>query len=112
MLKHGLKPSVLLAALLMTAAAWAGEAAWIDVRSAGEFDAGHVEGAVNIPHTEIVDRISEVTEDKAATLYLYCRSGRRSGIAADALAEAGFSNAINIGGLEDAMKKAASHPTP
>ena len=112
MMKYGLKPLVLLAALLMTAACWAGEPIWIDVRSAGEFDGGHVEGAVNIPHTEIVERIAEVTENKDATLYLYCRSGRRSGIAADALSEAGFSNAINIGGLEDAMKKAAGQPTP
>ena len=112
MLKHGLKPLILLAALLVTTAAWSGEATWIDVRSAGEFDAGHVEGAVNIPHTEIVERISEVTGDKDATLYLYCRSGRRSGIAADALAEAGFSKAINIGGLEDAMKKAAGQQKP
>ena len=61
---------------------------------------------MNIPHTEIVDRIAEVAEDRDATLYLYCRSGRRSGIAADALTQAGFNNAFNIGGLEDAMKKA------
>ena len=109
MLKHGLKPLVLLAFLLMSAASQAGDAYWIDVRSAEEFNAGHVEGAVNIPHTEIVDRIAEVAEDRDATLYLYCRSGRRSGIAADALTQAGFNNAFNIGGLEDAMKKAENY---
>ena len=110
MLKHVLKPAALLAILLMTAASWAGEAIWIDVRSAAEFEAGHIEGAVNIPHTEIAERISEVTEDRDATLYLYCRSGRRSGIAAEVLAEAGFSSAVNIGGLEDARNRATGQP--
>jgi phage shock protein E len=86
----------------------AADPAWIDVRTPEEFAAGHVEGAINIPYTEIVDRIGEVTSDKDAMLYLYCRSGRRSGIAADALEQAGFTGAVNIGGLGDAQEKAAS----
>ena len=109
MLKYMRNIVFLLFALSLGAPAWAGEEViWIDVRSASEFASGHVDGAVNIPHTEIVQRIGEVTEDKEATLYLYCRSGRRSGIAADALQQAGFVDVVNVGGLDDALKRAAS----
>ncbi len=94
--------------LALLSTAWAGEALWIDVRTADEFAAGHVDGAVHIPYEEIVDRIGEVTEDRDELIYLYCRSGRRSGIATAALQEAGFNQVVNIGGLEDAQRKAAS----
>lgn len=96
--------------LLLTSAAlaWAGDAYWIDVRTAEEYADGHVRQAVNIPYEEITARIGEVTDDKDALIYLYCRSGRRSGIARDALERAGFSNAINLGGLEDARRAAAT----
>jgi len=98
---------VLLLTLLISSPLWAGEAYWIDVRSQGEYEAGHVEDAINIPHTEIAGRIAGVTEDKATPLYLYCRSGRRSGIAMEALQEMGYSQVINVGGYEDAQTKAA-----
>lgn len=91
---------------LPAAALWAGEVHWIDVRTAGEFGAGHVAGAVNIPYEEIVERIGDVTPDKDAQIHLYCRSGRRSGIALEALQEAGYRNAVNIGGLQEAGQKA------
>lgn len=100
---------VIVLALLTGTATLAGEAPddvyWLDVRSAQEYAAGHVEGAVNIPYTEIAERIGEVTDDKDATLYLYCRSGRRSGIATETLEAAGFTNVTNVGGLEDALEK-------
>ena len=95
------------AALLLAGASWAGDGIWVDVRTAEEFGAGHVAGAVNIPYDEITDRIGEVASDKDATIYLYCRSGRRSGIALEALREAGYNNAVNVGGLEEARLKAA-----
>ena len=99
--------NALLALLLVSPLlAWAGDAYWIDVRTAEEYAAGHVGEAVNIPYEEIGDRISEVTHDKDALIYVYCRSGRRSGIAKAALDEAGFSRVVNAGGLEDALKKA------
>ena len=94
--------SIALALLFASALAWAGEPIWIDVRSPGEFDSGHVEGSINIPHTEIVERIGEVTADKDATLYLYCRSGNRSGKAMRALQKAGFTDVSNIGGYREA----------
>ncbi|MEJ2382984.1 MAG: rhodanese-like domain-containing protein [Xanthomonadales bacterium] len=87
--------------------AWADAPHWIDVRSVGEYESGHVEGAVNIPHTEIAERIAEVTEDKDDVIYVYCRSGRRSGIAQSVLENAGFTNVVNIGGLSDAQDFAA-----
>jgi len=98
--------------LLLAGALWAGEIHWVDVRTAEEFGAGHVAGAANIPYEEIVDRIDEVTSDKDATIYLYCRSGRRSGIALEALKEAGYHNAVNVGGLDDARKTAREHSEP
>ena len=107
MLKPVMNLSFLLVFLLISFPLLAGDAIWIDVRSAGEFSTGHVAGSVNIPHTEIAERIAEVTEDKEAQLNLYCRSGRRSGIAADVLEDMGFTNVTNVGGFETAMKEAA-----
>lgn len=106
MLRRVSKPLAGLIVLLISLSAWAGEGYWIDVRSEREFESGHVDGAVNIPYTEIADRIAEVTEDKDARLYLYCRSGRRSAIAADALADLGFSDVTDVGGFREALEKA------
>ncbi len=79
---------------------------WIDVRTADEFNAGHLEGAAHIPYEEIAPRISEITTDKNATIHLYCRSGNRSGIAQQILQSIGFTNAINEGGYEDILRRA------
>ena len=102
--------SMLLALSLMLFSAFnfvhAGDAVWIDVRSAAEFSTGAVEGAVNIPHDEIADKIATVTTDKDAQINLYCRSGRRAGWAKDSLAELGYKNVINHGGYSDVMKAA------
>ncbi len=80
-------------------------ALWIYVRTVEEFNAGHIEGAAHIPFEEIAARISEVTTDKNATIHLYCRSGRRSGIAQETLKNLGFKNAVNEGGYEDLLNK-------
>ncbi len=81
------------------------EPVWIDVRTAEEFSAGHVEGSINIPYGEITKRISGVTTDKEADIRVYCRSGRRSGIAKDMLEAQGFTNVTNEGGYQDLLKK-------
>lgn len=78
---------------------------WIDVRTTDEFNAGHIEGAAHIPYEEIAARISEVTTDKNVTINLYCRTGRRSGIAQETLQAMGFTNAVNKGGYEDLVKQ-------
>ena len=60
----------------------------IDVRSAEEYAAGHVPGAVNIPHDQVPSRLAEIPKDKEVVLY--CRSGRRSGLAAETLEANGY----------------------
>lgn len=104
MLKCISRSFFLTAALLLASAAWAGEALWVDVRSVEEFNAGHVPDAVHIPHTEITDRIGEVTTNKASRIYLYCRSGRRASFALDDLEQLGYSDVINLESLENARK--------
>ncbi|QDT09757.1 rhodanese-like domain-containing protein [Planctomycetes bacterium K23_9] len=78
----------------------------IDVRSQEEWDKGHFETAVHIPHTEIAERISEVTEDKDAQIVLYCAVGGRAGKAKTVLEGLGFSHVENAGGLDDLRKLA------
>jgi phage shock protein E len=97
-------------ALIFPIAASANEPLWIDVRSATEYSQQHVEQALNIPYTEISEGIAELGTDKDAVIYLYCRSGRRSGIAKDTLDSLGFTQVLNVGGLEDAMKKSGQEP--
>jgi phage shock protein E len=62
----------------------------VDVRSVGEFESGHVPGAINIPYDQVAARAAEVGA-KGKPVLLYCRSGRRSGIAAAELSKQGFS---------------------
>ena len=78
---------------------------WIDVRSTEEFKEGHLQGALNIPHDQIVDRIKSVSPDKNAPVNLYCRSGRRAEAALTELKKAGYTNVTNHGGYEDLVKK-------
>ncbi len=78
---------------------------WIDVRSAEEFNAGHLQDAVNIPHDQILERIQSVSPDKDAPVNLYCRSGRRAESALNELKKAGYTNVTNHGGYEDLVKK-------
>jgi len=107
MIKALSRTSILLTFMLFSLSLWASDPLWIDVRSPDEYASGHVEDAVNIPYTEIGARIGEVTEDKDAVIYVYCRSGRRSGIAKQTLLEAGYINVVNLGGMEEAQGKAA-----
>ena len=61
----------------------------VDVRTPEEFAEGHVPGAVNIPHGEIARRAGEIGSPETPVL-LYCASGRRSALAAEALRAKGF----------------------
>jgi phage shock protein E len=78
---------------------------WIDVRTAGEYNTGHVEGSINIPHGEIAEKITAVTEDKNAEIHLYCRSGNRSGKALYTLQQLGYTKAINEGAYGDVKER-------
>lgn len=60
----------------------------LDVRSQAEFDAGHVPGAVLIPHDQLASRLSEL--DRNRWVLVYCKSGRRAGLAEAVLVKNGF----------------------
>ena len=60
----------------------------LDVRTQEEYEAGHVPGAVLIPHDQIETRIAELGQPRA--LVVYCKSGRRSGLAETVLEKHGF----------------------
>jgi len=73
----------------------------LDVRSQEEYDEGHIPGAIVIPHTEIRERAEDVLKDKNQLLLVYCRSGRRSKIAAEDLVALGYTNIKEFGGILD-----------
>ncbi len=77
----------------------------IDVRTQAEWDNGHLEGAILIPHDVIGEKIGEVAKDKSRPIYVYCRSGRRAQIAKEIIEKLGYKDVTNLGSLEDAAKK-------
>ncbi len=97
--------SILFSGLLLMSTQVSAKEFWIDVRTADEFNAGHLKAATHIPYEEIATRIGEVTQDKTDVIRLYCRSGRRSGVAMETLQAMGFKNAINEGGYEELLSK-------
>ncbi|KAB7704458.1 hypothetical protein F9802_17360 [Bacillus aerolatus] len=66
----------------------------LDVREAAEYAFNHIPNAVSIPLGEIEERLSELNKDDET--YVVCRTGSRSDLAAQKLAENGFSNVINV----------------
>ncbi len=73
----------------------------LDVRTQEEYDQGHIPGAILIPDTEIKAKAEEVLTDKDQLILVYCRSGRRSKLAAEALVELGYTNIKEFGGIID-----------
>ena len=73
----------------------------LDTREQYEFDEGHIEGAILIPYTEIAEKAEGVLTDKGQLILVYCRSGRRSKIAAQSLADLGYTNVREFGGIID-----------
>ena len=73
----------------------------LDVRTQEEYDEGHISGATQISHEEITEKAEEVLTDKDQLILVYCRSGRRSKIAAEALVELGYTNIKEFGGIID-----------
>ena len=73
----------------------------LDVRTQEEYDQGHIPGATQISHEEIAEKAEEVLTDKDQLILVYCRSGRRSKIAAEALVELGYTNIKEFGGIID-----------
>ena len=73
----------------------------LDVREQDEFDEGHIPNAILIPYTEIDAKAEGILTDKDAQILVYCRSGRRSKIAAESLANLGYTNVKEFGGIID-----------
>lgn len=73
----------------------------LDVRTKEEFDAGHIPGAVLIPDYEIQQRAQKELTDKNQLILVYCRSGRRSKLASQSLADMGYTNVVEFGGIND-----------
>ncbi len=70
----------------------------LDVRTAEEYAQGHVEGAVHIPYDQLPQRAAEIEAAKDQDVVLYCRSGRRSELAAETLHEKGFTRLLHLEG--------------
>lgn len=68
----------------------------LDVRTAGEYRSGTIEGAVNIPHTQLRQRLDEIPRDKKVVLF--CAVGQRAYVAYRILVQNGFENLYNISG--------------
>lgn len=73
----------------------------LDVRTEEEFAEGHIPGAILIPDYEISAKAESVLSDKNQTILVYCRSGRRSKLAAQALLELGYTDIREFGGIID-----------
>ena len=79
----------------------------VDVRTVGEFQAGSVPGAVNVPLSELPDAMTQKAPDKNRVLLLHCQSGGRSAMAAMKLRSAGYTRVFNVGSFSQAMQVAA-----
>ena len=77
----------------------------IDVREPYEWNAGHVDGATLIPLADLPARFAEEVPDRSTPILLHCRSGARSGRAAAYLAQAGYTNLVNMNDMVDAWPR-------
>jgi rhodanese-related sulfurtransferase len=68
----------------------------LDVRTPREFNDGHIPGAVLIPVQQLADRVSELAAQRQRGIFIYCRSGNRSTVAAEILHRAGFRTIWNL----------------
>lgn len=76
----------------------------LDVRTPGEFVAGHIQGAMNIDVEASTFNTEIAKLDKSKTYAVYCHSGNRSGVATATMAKAGFKHLFNLeNGISDWM---------
>ena len=104
-----MKKILLLLPLLLVGLIQADDYLLIDVRTDGEWDAGNLQSATHIPMQNLLDDIASTATNKDQQIYLYCGSGKRAGRAKTMLENIGYTNAQNIGGLDEAsaqLKKA------
>ena len=94
-----------LATLLLSSIVFSDEPLIVDVRSLEEVKTGIIQDAIHIEWTQIDKEINNIDITKDQPIYLYCRSGNRSGKATLMLEKKGFTNVINVGGIDEAAKK-------
>ncbi|HEX3021463.1 MAG TPA: rhodanese-like domain-containing protein [Lachnospiraceae bacterium] len=73
----------------------------LDVRTEEEYVSGHIENAILLPYDAVPQLAEHTLPDKSATILIYCRSGRRSKVAANSLAELGYTDIYDFGGIND-----------
>ena len=73
----------------------------LDVRTEEEYNAGHIEGAILIPDYEVAEKAEGILTNKDQLILVYCRSGRRSKLAAEELVKLGYTNIKEFGGIID-----------
>ena len=73
----------------------------LDTRTQEEYDEGHIPGAILIPYDEILEKAETMLTDKNQLILVYCRSGRRSKLAAEDLVKLGYTNIKEFGGIID-----------
>lgn len=73
----------------------------LDVREQEEYEEGHIEGAILIPYGSIGELAENALPDRDRTILVYCRSGRRSAIAAEELVKLGYTDVRDFGGIMD-----------
>ena len=73
----------------------------VDVRTKEEYDSGHIPRSLLIPYDEMEATAASLLPDKNASIIVYCRSGRRSEIAAKSLVKLGYTNAADLGAITD-----------
>ena len=72
----------------------------LDVRTAAEYESGHIPNAVNLCNEDIQAGKVDSLKDKSQLIMVYCRSGNRSRQAAQKLAELGYTNVVDFGGIQ------------
>lgn len=85
-------------ALLTRMAPKDGDLVILDVRTAGEFEAGHVPGAINVSHDQVEARLAELAAYKSKDVVVYCRSGSRTALALAVLEANGFERLWHLEG--------------
>mgnify|MGYP001822721623 FL=1 len=70
----------------------------LDVRSPEEYAEGHIPGAINVPYDQIAANLDSLESFLTAEVVVYCRTGRRAGVAEKALREAGFTQVVDLEG--------------
>ena len=73
----------------------------VDVRTKEEYDSGHIPRSLLIPYDEMEATAASLLPDKNASIIVYCRSGRRSEIAAKSLVKLGYTNVADLGAISD-----------